>query len=450
LLTLPSLRTGLFDLFGLTSAVPDSVFDWVIRAVFGLLAVVIARACWRRRNAREIRQEELEAARLASRTHQLALEKQRAEEGNRIKAQFLSGIGQDIRVPLNDILNSLELVLITSLTAEQRNLIERSKGSARELLTQLASVLDISTVEAERLRINSVEFSVRDWFRSMVTALSPSARDAGVDLQVNIGADLPNQLVGDPDLLRRVFRALIKESIKVTTSHQVNIVMRLDRRSTRRNIGSVQVLPLFFAVETRTCEESLDLRDENDDEVTLPFCERLLGLMGGRVWSQSDGGRRKVCCTVRLEAPRSNSNQPCSTPDTVKPEFRALLIESNRANQLALLPTLEKQGLHCLVANDAGEALTLIDRFTCDLIVIGARTSASDQLEPVRLIRAREKSTGSNAPILVLMAHATRGDRQACLQAGADMCLDNSAARNQLRDSIDTLLQPRQSPQASA
>jgi CheY-like chemotaxis protein len=448
-LTTPSLRDDLFNVLAIASAVPESAFDWLLRAVLGLLAVIIARACWQRRHAREQRQGELEATRLAERTRQLALEKQRAEEGNRVKALFLSGIGQDIRVPLNEILNSLELVLITSLTGEQRNLIERSKSSARQMLTQLASVLDISAVEAERLRVNPIEFSARDWLRGVVTGLSPLARETGVDLQTSISADFPNQLVGDPDLLRRVFHTLIKDAIRCTAASQVNLTMRLDRRAKRRP----QLVPIFFLVETRFREGSLNASPEEDGEAILPQCERLLGLMGGRLWTQSQDGRRKICCTVRLETPRPHFGPPnAATPGAgdAKPRFRALLIESNRANQLALLPAMEKQGLHCLVANDAAEALTLLERFTLDLIILAARTSAPEELEAARLIREREKATGMHTPILALTAQATRADRQACLQAGADGCIDKSAGPNQLRDVIETLLQSRPSPQASA
>lgn len=428
-----------------TGAAPTSAFDWFFRALLGFLAVLIGRACWRRRIAREAQQKGQEAARIADRTRQLAIEKERAEEGNRFKARFLSSIGEDIRVPLNEILNSLELVLMTGLTGEQRNLLERSKSSARQVLTQLAGVLDISIVEAEKLRINRVEFSVRDWFRGVITTLAASAKEQGVEFQTNIAGDFPNQLVGDPDLLRRVLRMLVNHAVESSCSHQINLVLRLDRRARKSFQADGQTVPIFFSVETRVqaARESIETAVSSDKgEAVLPFCERVLGLMGGRVWVQEEDARRKLCCTIRLDVPRPALALPSETApgvETLKPKLRALLVESNRANQLALLPVLEKQGLHCLVANDGIEAIALLDRFTPDLIVLATQTSAPDELEASRLVREREKHTGSHTPILVLTAQATRADREACLQAGADGCLSKSALPSRLRDAIETL-----------
>ena len=122
------------------------------------------------------------------------------------------------------------------------------------------------------------------------------------------------------------------------------------------------------------------------------------------------------------------------------PGLRALLVESNRLNQLALLPVLEKQGLRCLIANDGNEAITLLERHTLDLIIIAMQTSIPDGLEASRLIGEREKQTGTHVPILALIAHPTRADREACLRAGADACLSQPVQPAQLREAIETML----------
>src|SRR5215468_8330498 len=96
-----------------------SVLDFAIRGLLGTAAICIGWAYWRRRSNREHQQRKLEASRIADRTHQLAAEKDLAEQANRIKTQLLTGISQDIRQPLNDILNTLEQALMTDLTAEQ-------------------------------------------------------------------------------------------------------------------------------------------------------------------------------------------------------------------------------------------------------------------------------------------------------------------------------------------
>lgn len=123
------------------SVFPESGFEWFLRALLGVLAVALGRACWRRRVEREHHQREQEATILAERTRKLAVEKERAEEGDKIKSQLLARISEDVRIPINEVLNTLELILMTNVTREQRDLLERSKSSAREVFTRLAARL---------------------------------------------------------------------------------------------------------------------------------------------------------------------------------------------------------------------------------------------------------------------------------------------------------------------
>jgi len=438
--------------FAAASVFPVSGLEWFLRALLGVLAIAIARACWRRRVVREERQKEQEANRLADRTRDLAQQKQRAEEGNKIKAQLLARIGEDVRIPMNEVLNTLERALMTSLTSEQRDLLESSKSSARDVLARLGGVRDISTAEVEKLVRDRVEFSVRDWIRRVMATMAAPARENTVELQTEIGVDFPDQLVGDPDLLRKVLQTLVKDAIKSASPGKVIVIARLDRRATHET-GSRGV-PLFFSVESRGA-----IRDKappidhgaSHGEDVLTLCGRLLGLMGGRIWVYGHEGRSRFCCSVRLEARRAAAEEASAAParELLKAAgLQALLVESNRAEQLAMLPVLEKQGLHCLVASDGKEAIALLERFTLDLVLLAVQTSTLDGLEASRLIREKEKQKGTHMPILALTEHATRVDREACLRAGVDACVSKPVQPAQLREAIETAV--RQSKACSA
>ena len=445
---LPSSEGLTTDHVTAATALPASGFDWFLRVLLGALAIAIGRACWRRRVDREARQKEQEASKLAERTRDLALEKQRAEEGNKIKAQFLARISQDIQTPINELLNTLERSLMTTLTGEQRDLLERSKSSAREVLTRLGGVLDISIVEAERLLVNRVEFCMRDWTRRLVGTIAARARENSVELQTDIGGDFPDQLVGDPEMLGKVLHTLLKHAIRLSAPGKVTMVMRLDRRAT--NGSSRRTVPIFFSVEGRGMNRDNalpvdDSANQSDDEAepVLPLCDRLLSLMGGRIWVYSHEGRSSICFTVQFEAPRPTAAETAAPrvagrERSKAPSLRALLVESNRVEQLAVLPVLEKQGLHCLVAADGNEAIAVLERFPLDLIIVANQTSNRDGLEASRLIRARQKQIGSQVPILALTERNTRADRDACLRAGVDACLSKPLQPAQLREVIET------------
>jgi len=425
---------------------PESGFDWFLRALLGILAVALGRACWRRRTEREQHQKEREAAMLAERTRELAVEKERAEESNKIKTQLLARISDDVRIPINELLNTLQLALRTAQTCEQRELLERAKSSAREVFTRLGGTLDMSNAEAEKLEVNRVEFSVRDWVRRVVTTITDVKKN-GVELQADIAADFPEQLVGDPDLLRKVLITLLRDAIRTCSAGKVILVMRLDRRATK----DCRAVDIFFSVESRVAHSERPLPAEdlhnNDDraEPILPYCDRALGLMGGRIWLYGQDGRSKICCTVRLERPRraeetQGTGSAAGQMTSQLTGVCALLVEANRVNQLALLPLLEKQGLHCLIASDGHEAIALIERFAVDLVIVSAQTSTPEGFEASQLIREKEKQTGSHVPILALTTHTTRADREAGAGAGADACVGKSAPPAQLREAIATLL----------
>lgn len=432
-----------------SGVIPGSGFDWFLRGLLGVLAVSLGWACWRRRTGREERQKQHEATKLAERTRKLAEEKERAEEGNKIKSQLLARISHEVRIPINEVLNTLELALMTSLTDEQRDLLEHSKSSAREVFTRLGGTLDISSVEAEKLEVNRVEFSVRDWIRrGLVTTIADFFKENGVELQTDIAADFPDQLVGDPDLLRKVLSALIRDAIKSCSPGKVVLVMRVDRRATKDN----RTVSIFFSVEPRAVNSDRALPRENTPnhgedgaEPVLPYCDRMLGLMGGRIWVFTQDGRSKICGTVRLERPRPTAQKtpvevPVAGQKVSAAGVRALLVEGNRVNQLALLPMLEKQGLHCLVASDGNEAIALLERFALDLVIVSSQASTAEGLEASRLIREKEKQTGAHVPILALTTQTTRADREACVGAGADACVSRSAQAAQLREAIEALL----------
>src|SRR5579864_603034 len=184
--------------------------------VFALLAsLAIGLGVWgfrqRSANLSSGKQEELANA-VAERTQQLALDKQRAEEANRLKSQFLANVSHEIRTPMNSVLGTLELALMTELTREQREYLEISKTSAESLLALIEDILDFSRIEAEKLEIDQVEFSLEQCVRGAVNTMVSRSEHKGFDLRTEIAKDVPDRLLGDPDRLRQVLLKVIEHA----------------------------------------------------------------------------------------------------------------------------------------------------------------------------------------------------------------------------------------------
>src|SRR4029077_3194304 len=175
----------------------------------------------------------------------LAVKAERAEEANRLKSQFLTSISHEIRTPLTGILGTLELALMTELTREQLEYIELSKSSAQSLLALLDDLQDFSKMEAERIEIDHVEFSIEHAVRGAVTTVEPRADLKGVIFSTKIAHDVPDRAMGDPDRLRQVLLKILDHVVKVSSGGNISVDVSLNNRRTDEKLPDRAVQVLF-------------------------------------------------------------------------------------------------------------------------------------------------------------------------------------------------------------
>ena len=214
----------------------------------GLLAILVllfaVLAFWRWRGFLYKKRKKELAAAVAQRTQDLALKADRAEEANRLKSQFLTSISHEIRTPLTGILGTLELALMTELTREQLEYIELSKSSAQSLLALLDDLQDFSKMEAERIEIDHVEFSIGHAVRGTVTTIASRAEPKGLILSTKIAQDVPDRVMGDPDRLRQVLLRILDHVVKLASEGNVSVDVSLNARRADEKLPdhSLQVL----------------------------------------------------------------------------------------------------------------------------------------------------------------------------------------------------------------
>ena len=375
----------------------------------------------------------------------------RAEDANRAKGEFLANISHEIRTPLSAIIGMSQHM---RENGARDDMLRRVRTSAESLMAIINDILDFSKIESRKLVLDQQRFRLRAVLSDAAETLRISAADKQLALEVEVAEDAPDALIGDAVRLRQVLLNLLGNAIKFT-----------ERGEVRLRVGVASALPDEVCLHFGVIDTGIGIPRDKHDVVFEAFSQadnssrrryggtglglsisrRLVSMMRGDLWVESDGGEGSIfrfTATFALDATERDEPHLPPAPADRTGESRSLhvlVIEDEDVHRELLVAMLSSRGHQVTAARNGREALQALARQPADVALMDLQMPEMDGFQTAAAIRSWERIAGGHLPIIAMTASALSDEEDTCRRAGMDRFITKPLSRLALYRAVEEL-----------